>query len=225
VSEGTPPPAGWYIDPDGSDNERWWDGVRWTEHMKAARAIPALPAEHGTTQTPEPPAGPVSPDLSHWRTAIDALPEEPTGPSPLRGVPHGTETTALKGLSLQDAGHGNGRPTWWSAEPATGNAILGWEVWPTFVLRFTPDYVCDMVYVRGPNELELSWRVRILGNLIQRSIAEVVQVLGPPNSRGAGHSHILLQWHQPGFHVALKFGRDGKCLGITHQYAARPSRI
>jgi hypothetical protein len=28
------PEAGWYTDPDGTPNHRWWDGQRWTEHRK-----------------------------------------------------------------------------------------------------------------------------------------------------------------------------------------------
>lgn len=29
----TPPPAGWYNDPAGSDGKRWWDGERWTDKV------------------------------------------------------------------------------------------------------------------------------------------------------------------------------------------------
>ena len=27
------PPAGWYIDPNNADLNRWWDGTVWTEHQ------------------------------------------------------------------------------------------------------------------------------------------------------------------------------------------------
>jgi hypothetical protein len=28
------PPPGWYLDPGGSQNQRWWDGRLWTEHLR-----------------------------------------------------------------------------------------------------------------------------------------------------------------------------------------------
>lgn len=36
------PPAGWYPDPAGSGQQRWWDGIGWTAHL--APAAPTSPA-------------------------------------------------------------------------------------------------------------------------------------------------------------------------------------
>lgn len=38
-------PAGWY--PDGSGNERFWDGSVWTDSMRAATAMPPAPSQSG----------------------------------------------------------------------------------------------------------------------------------------------------------------------------------
>jgi hypothetical protein len=37
-------PAGWYPDPAGSENKRWWDGTQWTTHLQEPEPAPALPA-------------------------------------------------------------------------------------------------------------------------------------------------------------------------------------
>ncbi|MBB5791774.1 DUF2510 domain-containing protein [Jiangella mangrovi] len=30
------PPAGWFIDPQNPQFERWWDGQQWTHHLRKA---------------------------------------------------------------------------------------------------------------------------------------------------------------------------------------------
>lgn len=30
------PPAGWYANPENPAQSRWWDGLRWTEHIQVA---------------------------------------------------------------------------------------------------------------------------------------------------------------------------------------------
>ena len=47
----TSPPAGWYDDPAGSDQLRWWDGQAWTAHTNQETAAP------GATVGPGPGAG------------------------------------------------------------------------------------------------------------------------------------------------------------------------
>lgn len=43
MSTPPPTPAGWYMDPSGSNNMRYWDGQQWTEHVGAAP--PQQPAQ------------------------------------------------------------------------------------------------------------------------------------------------------------------------------------
>ncbi|WP_328774384.1 DUF2510 domain-containing protein [Streptomyces sp. NBC_00286] len=47
------PPPGWYPDPSAPHVERWWDGTRWTEHMRAPETVPQQPlAQPGFAPTP-----------------------------------------------------------------------------------------------------------------------------------------------------------------------------
>lgn len=37
------PPAGWYPDPNGTAEERWWDGTQWSQHVQNRRPMPPPP--------------------------------------------------------------------------------------------------------------------------------------------------------------------------------------
>ncbi|MEQ1737538.1 MAG: DUF2510 domain-containing protein [Rhodoglobus sp.] len=49
MTDTVPTPAGWYPDPDGGPNVRWWDGVQWTDHHAPLQQRPEdLKAPAGT---------------------------------------------------------------------------------------------------------------------------------------------------------------------------------
>ena len=50
MTNATPPPMGWYPDPAGSDQERYWDGERWTRTL---RNPPDPQPRHGVGHVPE----------------------------------------------------------------------------------------------------------------------------------------------------------------------------
>ena len=39
------PEPGWYFDPDGGHNERYWNGVVWTEHRRSRQPTVSNPPE------------------------------------------------------------------------------------------------------------------------------------------------------------------------------------
>jgi len=41
--QSTLPPAGWYPDPSGAPQQRWWDGQGWTVHYQGAATAPVAP--------------------------------------------------------------------------------------------------------------------------------------------------------------------------------------
>ncbi len=68
-----------------------------------------------------------------------------------------------------------------------------------------------------------------LGTIAGRSKDEIVAAVGPPTSvsqLAGGKS--LLQWQHisqaGGYHIALRFGPDGVCEGVTHEHSGRRRR-
>lgn len=77
-------PAGWYTDPGGSDNERYWDGERWSEHLRPPGGGQGE-AQYGSTQpaTPEPAGWGATPqpgaEMVAWGTQQDSQSWAPGG--------------------------------------------------------------------------------------------------------------------------------------------------
>jgi len=105
-----------------------------------------------------------------------------------------------------------------------GRTLASWKAHHS--LTFGSDGRCCDEVIRGPSEMELSWRFRRLGNMTALNAESVITVAGPPNSRSSGAGYTLLQWQEtrPGgaYHLAIKFDSTGLFSGITHQHATRP---
>ena len=50
MTDTTLPPAGWYSDPAGSPNRRWWDGQAWTQHTEQLPPPVQAPPAFGAPQ-------------------------------------------------------------------------------------------------------------------------------------------------------------------------------
>lgn len=70
------PVAGWYPDPAGSPQERWWGGLNWTENLRDVPvAAPAWPAAGVGMPSPAAPAQPAYKPMGGW----NANPDGPGG--------------------------------------------------------------------------------------------------------------------------------------------------
>jgi hypothetical protein len=67
---------------------------------------------------------------------------------------------------------------------------------------------------------ELHQRFVSLGDMTGKTVDEIISVVGQPSSYSSmAGGQMLVQWQATGCHLALLFGRDGKMVRITHQYA------
>ena len=78
MSEGTPPvPAGWYADPETPNQHRYWDGMRWTEHVQPLADAPPPLAPAPLAPAPGPLGAPTG------------IPPGPLGAQPRSGMSTG----------------------------------------------------------------------------------------------------------------------------------------
>lgn len=66
---------------------------------------------------------------------------------------------------------------------------------------------------------ELQRGMASLGDVTQHTYDDVTAVLGNPNSLSMINDVKLAQWMASGYHVAMSFDQEGKCLGIDHEVA------
>jgi hypothetical protein len=102
-----------------------------------------------------------------------------------------------------------------------GGVSAQWFEPHDFAVSFDANAIVAEVREPKRGELSTSWRLRSLGNIVGMTSTEITALLGAPNSRSAIGGGTLLQWLQPGYHVALRFDAADRCEGITHSFANR----
>jgi hypothetical protein len=65
-----------------------------------------------------------------------------------------------------------------------------------------------------------------MGDIRGMSVAEIKKKVGSPSSISNNSDGTLLQWIKTGifggYHFAIKFDREGKAVGFTHQHLSGP---
>jgi hypothetical protein len=65
-------------------------------------------------------------------------------------------------------------------------------------------------------------RFMALGTLKGMTRREIVKAVGQPGTETQlPDGRTLLQWRATGYHIALVFEANGRCVGVTHEYGRR----
>jgi hypothetical protein len=74
---------------------------------------------------------------------------------------------------------------------------------------------------RAPGR-SLRKRFIALGTLKGMKRREIVKAVGEPGTETPlPDGRTLLQWRATGYHIALVFEANGRCVGVTHEYGRR----
>ena len=92
----TGPEPGWCLDPDGGENERYWNGTEWTEHRRSQRPTVSQPPE----------------SFSHPADIVDSM------PAPMLDGRHQAGSVSEEGVRSHDANTLTPRSSW-SSIPTT----------------------------------------------------------------------------------------------------------
>ncbi len=84
------------------------------------------------------------------------------------------------------------------------------------VVAFGVPYV-----LRAPGRT-LRRRFIVLGSVKGRPRREIEKAVGPASQvTDLPDGRTLLQWRATGYHIALVFEKDGRCVGVTHENGRR----
>ena len=114
MTNATPPPMGWYPDPAGSDQERYWDGERWTRNLRN----PPDPQPH--------------PGVGHVPETLAPVSRVPSSPRPNAAVSRrGNADRSQSPAQSRWGSTADGVPLagwWWRVLSTIIDAVLVWIV-------------------------------------------------------------------------------------------------
>ncbi|MDA8439447.1 MAG: RDD family protein [Propionibacterium sp.] len=164
------PPMGWYPDPAGSGDERYWDGSGWTANVRPAQPAPTTPASRQAAPwtAPAPVPGPWSP----W----------PGTPGP-DGQSHPSQAPERRAASWQPVAAGQ-------AAPAERVVVAGWG-------RRALAYAIDWIIVYMLVQLLLA---PVSSRMVAAADGAMSQISANPQMSSSGlllvlQNSGLLQWY------------------------------